>query len=261
MPRERYAFKMFLNPGAPRNIGAATTRSGRNSRRCSPRPASPIIRSISTSSTHILFAYLERREDHRDGRTAGPSGDAALVGAYERHHGTNPDGSPVASRSPKCFICRREREMTGAVAVLDVGKTNVKVAPVRRRWRDCCGSARRPIAASRPALPSRRCRDDLGRSFLPRSPKPRRCIRSRRSSPPPTAPPPCWSRRTACAAHAGLRIRPLASRRSSRTMRGFARRSRGAYSPRRGDRPESRPPACVAASRAAPGSSRARGIF
>ena len=87
---QRYAFKMFLNPGEAHEyrrrhdaiwpeLQALLGESG--------------VRNYSIfldPDTNTLFAYLERTGRPPHGRGDEAFGNAALVGAHERHHGRQP---------------------------------------------------------------------------------------------------------------------------------------------------------------------------
>ena len=91
--------------------------------------------------TNTLFGVLWRTRRSRDGRAAEPSGDAALVGAYGRHHGDEAGQRAGRGAARNRLPHAMTMERPGHVAVIDIGKTNAKVALVEME-----GSRRSPCA-------------------------------------------------------------------------------------------------------------------
>ena len=127
---EKYAFRMKLNPGMKAEY------SKRHDAIWPELVALLKEAGVSDYSIHLdeetnmLFGVLWRRDGPRHGRTAEASGDAALVGAYGRHHGDKArqraGGGAAGNRVPYGVTMAAVRH----VAVIDIGKTNAKVALV-----------------------------------------------------------------------------------------------------------------------------------
>ena len=127
---EKYAFTMRLNPGMKAEY--------RKRHDAIWPELVALLREAGVSdysihldeATNTLFGVLWRRDGHTHGRPAETSGDAALVGSYGRHHGDEAGqragGGAARNRVPYGMTIAAVRH----VAVIDIGKTNAKVALV-----------------------------------------------------------------------------------------------------------------------------------
>ena len=91
---QRHAFKMLLNPGQADEYR-------RRHDAIWPELESLLgetgVRNYSIfldAETNVLFAYLERADDHRMDELPDTSRHAALVGLHEGHHGRQPGRQP-----------------------------------------------------------------------------------------------------------------------------------------------------------------------
>ena len=121
---------MQLNPGMKAEYQQAPRRDLAGAgRRCCKRPAFPTIRSISTRRPTSLFGVLWRRDDH--GMADLPK--HPVMQRWWAHMAdimeTRPDNEPVAVPLKPCSIWNDACSLRH-VAVIDIGKTNAKVALV-----------------------------------------------------------------------------------------------------------------------------------
>ncbi len=125
---EKYAFKMQLHPGQEAEYR-------RRHDEIWPELVALLREAgVSDYSIHLdretgtLFGVLWRSRRAPDGGAAGASGDAALVGAHGRHHGGR--AGQRAGRGAARDRLSPGVTMAGHVGVIDIGKTNAKVALV-----------------------------------------------------------------------------------------------------------------------------------
>ncbi len=124
---EKYAFRMRLHPGRPANTRRVTTRSGPEVGHALKDAVSPIIRSTSMRRTACSSASSGVRTITGWPICRRTRCDAEMVGPYGRYH-----GDPRRQRAGRRAAQNRlpSQMMMKTVAVIDIGKTNAKVALV-----------------------------------------------------------------------------------------------------------------------------------
>ena len=113
---QRYAFKMFLNPGQAHEYRRRHDAIWPELKALLGETGVRNYSIFLDPETNTLFAYLERPNDHGMDDAAAPSRHAALVGAHEGHHGRQPRRQPRhrpagrdvsfgVRRATKCSYC------------------------------------------------------------------------------------------------------------------------------------------------------------